>query len=166
MAISGASFTLNRSLFPHRQPQLKKPAAGPLGGGGSRAHGSGFSVSLQNPLRKKASFKSFPPPPPKWFMLQVAWNFRRLNDGVMPPFFFRFFQLCVRASSSGSSSDGEEGTGKMMLWKERDEWYIDFSGDKPATPLLDTVNYPVHMKNLSTPVILIVDLGSLISAII
>jgi hypothetical protein len=26
---------------------------------------------------------------------------------------------------------------------------VDFSGEKPETPLLDTVNYPVHMKNLS-----------------
>ncbi|KAI8536439.1 hypothetical protein RHMOL_Rhmol10G0257200 [Rhododendron molle] len=29
-------------------------------------------------------------------------------------------------------------------------WEIDFSGEKPLTPLLDTINYPVHMKNLST----------------
>lgn len=29
---------------------------------------------------------------------------------------------------------------------------IDFSGEKPATPLLDTINYPVHLKNLSTQV--------------
>ncbi|KAG6489635.1 hypothetical protein ZIOFF_047754 [Zingiber officinale] len=27
---------------------------------------------------------------------------------------------------------------------------IDYSGEKPPTPLLDTVNFPVHMKNLST----------------
>ncbi|KAI3442323.1 1-deoxy-D-xylulose-5-phosphate synthase [Psidium guajava] len=59
--------------------------------------------------------------------------------------------LCVKASSSSSSSDSEEGKGKVMLRKERDEWFINFSGDKPTTPLLDTVNYPVHMKNLSTP---------------
>lgn len=74
-------------------------------------------------------------------------------------FFYIFFfvcQLCVKASSSSLSSEGEEGKGKVMLRKERDEWFIDFSGDKPATPLLDTVNYPVHMKNLSMPVILIV----------
>lgn len=71
----------------------------------------------------------------------------------------------MRASSAGSTLDGDEGKGKVMLRKERDEWHIDFSGDKPATPLLDTVNYPVHMKNLSTPVILIV-LDSSISVII
>lgn len=31
-------------------------------------------------------------------------------------------------------------------------WEIDFSGEKPPTPLLDTINYPVHMKNLSAQV--------------
>ncbi|KAI6699478.1 hypothetical protein NL676_013802 [Syzygium grande] len=102
MAVSGASFTLNHSLFLQPQPQLKKPSTGSLGGGGGRAHGDGFT-------------------------------------------------MCMRASSSGSTLDGDEGKGKVMLRKERDEWHIDFSGDKPATPLLDTVNYPVHMKNLSTP---------------
>uniref|UniRef100_A0A2N9I9J6 Transketolase signature 1 domain-containing protein n=1 Tax=Fagus sylvatica TaxID=28930 RepID=A0A2N9I9J6_FAGSY len=54
-------------------------------------------------------------------------------------------QPCLRASLS--SSHGEEG---KMIWKEKDEWKINFSGEKPATPLLDTINYPVHMKNLST----------------
>nr|AZG04492.1 1-deoxy-D-xylulose-5-phosphate synthase 10 [Centranthera grandiflora] len=26
---------------------------------------------------------------------------------------------------------------------------VDFSGEKPSTPILDTINYPIHMKNLS-----------------
>ncbi|XP_059671070.1 probable 1-deoxy-D-xylulose-5-phosphate synthase 2, chloroplastic [Cornus florida] len=56
-------------------------------------------------------------------------------------------QFMLRASSAGRSSDGEEGN--MITWKEKEGWKIDFSGEKPATPLLDTVNYPVHMKNLS-----------------
>ncbi|KDP29794.1 hypothetical protein JCGZ_18729 [Jatropha curcas] len=51
-------------------------------------------------------------------------------------------QFCLRASA-----DDKEG--KMMIRKEQDGWKIDFSGEKPPTPLLDTVNYPVHMKNLS-----------------
>ncbi|KAA8530734.1 hypothetical protein F0562_005332 [Nyssa sinensis] len=55
-------------------------------------------------------------------------------------------QFIVRASAS--SSDGEEG--KMMIRKEKEGWKIDFSGEKPPTPLLDTINYPVHMKNLTT----------------
>ncbi|KAB1201887.1 putative 1-deoxy-D-xylulose-5-phosphate synthase 2, chloroplastic [Morella rubra] len=54
-------------------------------------------------------------------------------------------QFCLRASASGS--DGEEG---KMIWKEKEGWKINFSGQKPATPLLDAINYPAHMKNLST----------------
>ena len=30
--------------------------------------------------------------------------------------------------------------------------YLNFSGEKPSTPILDTINYPIHMKNLSTEV--------------
>ena len=30
---------------------------------------------------------------------------------------------------------------------------LNFSGEKPSTPVLDTINYPVHMKNLSLGVI-------------
>lgn len=45
-----------------------------------------------------------------------------------------------------SSSDGE----RTIIKKEKDEWKINFSSEKPVTPLLDTINYPVHMKNLST----------------
>jgi 1-deoxy-D-xylulose-5-phosphate synthase len=47
-----------------------------------------------------------------------------------------------------SSSDGE----RTIIKKEKDEWKINFSSEKPVTPLLDTINYPVHMKNLSTQV--------------
>ncbi|KAK4490407.1 hypothetical protein RD792_001084 [Penstemon davidsonii] len=57
-------------------------------------------------------------------------------------------QFIVKASVN--SSNGEEA-GKIMIKKETDGgWKIDFSGEKPGTPLLDTINYPVHMKNLST----------------
>uniref|UniRef100_A0A5B7AQ69 1-deoxy-D-xylulose-5-phosphate synthase n=1 Tax=Davidia involucrata TaxID=16924 RepID=A0A5B7AQ69_DAVIN len=56
-------------------------------------------------------------------------------------------QFILRASVT-SSSDGEEA--KMMIKKEKEGWKIDFSGEKPHTPLLDTINYPVHMKNLTT----------------
>ncbi|KAF8377398.1 hypothetical protein HHK36_030775 [Tetracentron sinense] len=55
-------------------------------------------------------------------------------------------QFCLRASAT--SSDGEER--KVMIRKEKEGWKIDFSGEKPSTPLLDTINYPIHMKNLST----------------
>ncbi|CAL9075340.1 unnamed protein product, partial [Musa acuminata var. zebrina] len=48
---------------------------------------------------------------------------------------------------AGGTSGGD---GKAMITKERNGWKIDFSGEKPATPLLDTINDPIHMKNLST----------------
>ncbi|XP_028802783.1 probable 1-deoxy-D-xylulose-5-phosphate synthase 2, chloroplastic [Neltuma alba] len=54
-------------------------------------------------------------------------------------------QFFVR--SSANSSDEEDRT---IIKKEDDGWKIHFSQQKPATPLLDTINYPVHMKNLST----------------
>ncbi|XP_058081268.1 probable 1-deoxy-D-xylulose-5-phosphate synthase 2, chloroplastic [Magnolia sinica] len=51
-------------------------------------------------------------------------------------------RCCVRANSSDSE-------GKVVIRKEKGGWKIDFSGEKPATPLLDTINFPIHMKNLS-----------------
>ncbi|XP_019445373.1 PREDICTED: probable 1-deoxy-D-xylulose-5-phosphate synthase 2, chloroplastic [Lupinus angustifolius] len=56
-------------------------------------------------------------------------------------------QLCVRASSTNSHS--EEDGERTIIKKEKDGWNINFSSQKPATPLLDTINYPLHMKNLS-----------------
>nr|KYP66256.1 hypothetical protein KK1_012543 [Cajanus cajan] len=50
----------------------------------------------------------------------------------------------VRASASGSG-DGE----RTIIKKEKDEWKIKFSAEKPETPLLDTINHPIHMKNLT-----------------
>ena len=32
---------------------------------------------------------------------------------------------------------------------------LNFSGEKPSTPILDTINYPIHMKNLSVEVAII-----------
>nr|AVI24632.1 1-deoxy-D-xylulose 5-phosphate synthase [Lilium hybrid cultivar] len=56
-------------------------------------------------------------------------------------------QLSVRAS--GSSDDDNDR--KVAIRKEKGgSWKIDFTGEKPETPLLDTINYPAHMKNLST----------------
>lgn len=37
-----------------------------------------------------------------------------------------------------------------MIRKEKNGWKIEFSSKKPPTPLLDTINYPIHMKNLSS----------------
>ncbi|KAK1323876.1 hypothetical protein QJS10_CPA02g00146 [Acorus calamus] len=50
-------------------------------------------------------------------------------------------QFCVRASNG--SEDG-------LMRTKKSGFNVDVSGEKPPTPLLDTINYPVHMKNLST----------------
>nr|AOT86856.1 1-deoxy-D-xylulose-5-phosphate synthase 2 [Osmanthus fragrans] len=55
-------------------------------------------------------------------------------------------QFCVKASASSS---GDEN-GRMVIRKEKEGWQLDFSGETLATPLLDTINFPVHMKNLSS----------------
>ncbi|NP_001312088.1 probable 1-deoxy-D-xylulose-5-phosphate synthase 2, chloroplastic [Nicotiana tabacum] len=54
-------------------------------------------------------------------------------------------KFLVKASMHGS----EEHNGKMVIKKEKDSWQIDFSGEKPPTPFLDTINYPKNMKILS-----------------
>lgn len=51
-----------------------------------------------------------------------------------------------------ASSDSSNGDVNNLVGKERDGWMIDYSGEKPMTPLLDTVNFPIHMKNLSLQV--------------
>lgn len=60
-------------------------------------------------------------------------------------------QFCLRASADNSVSDGDEAK-KVIMRKEKDGKKFEFSGEKPVTPLLDTINYPVHMKNLSKQV--------------
>lgn len=57
-------------------------------------------------------------------------------------------QFSLRASV-GSSEPDDEG---KMIRKETDGWKINYSTEKPATPLLDTISYPLHMKNLSLQV--------------
>lgn len=52
-------------------------------------------------------------------------------------------QVQVRANAAN-------GDRKMAVKKERNGVKIEFSEEKQPTPLLDTINYPVHMKNLST----------------
>ncbi|XP_023767001.1 probable 1-deoxy-D-xylulose-5-phosphate synthase 2, chloroplastic [Lactuca sativa] len=54
----------------------------------------------------------------------------------------------LRVKASATSSDAEDA--KMTITKDKNRWKIDFSGEKPTTPLLDTINFPAHMKNLST----------------
>lgn len=51
-----------------------------------------------------------------------------------------------------ASSNRPNGEVNNLLGNEKDGWTIDYSSEKPMTPLLDTVNYPIHMKNLSLQV--------------
>ncbi|XP_059307388.1 probable 1-deoxy-D-xylulose-5-phosphate synthase 2, chloroplastic [Lycium ferocissimum] len=74
----------------------------------------------------------------------------RINQPTLPylttpRFHFTKKKFPVKASVNGS----DEINGKIVGNKEKDSWQIDFSGDKPPTPFLDTINYPMHMKNLS-----------------
>ncbi|KAG4114943.1 hypothetical protein ERO13_D12G083600v2 [Gossypium hirsutum] len=66
----------------------------------------------------------------------------------LKPTLSSYKHLCPKACAG--NFEGDEGCNKMKIRKENDGWKIDFSGKKPATPLLDTINYPLHMKNLST----------------
>ncbi|CAL0324287.1 unnamed protein product [Lupinus luteus] len=54
-------------------------------------------------------------------------------------------QLCVRGSANGRSDEEE----KSIIIKDKDGWKINYSAAKPVTPLLDTINHPIHMNNLS-----------------
>ncbi|KAH9712668.1 putative 1-deoxy-D-xylulose-5-phosphate synthase 2 [Citrus sinensis] len=56
----------------------------------------------------------------------------------------------VRGPHSPSRFSYYKNTSLMVMRKEKSGWKIDFSEEKPPTPLLDTINYPIHMKNLST----------------
>ncbi|CAM8992077.1 unnamed protein product [Rhodiola kirilowii] len=70
-----------------------------------------------------------------------------IKSPALPRFSNKKFLTRARACV-GSGGENNNDCNKIMR-KGRDGWKIDFSGEKPATPLLDTVNYPVHMKNLS-----------------
>ncbi|RZC67209.1 hypothetical protein C5167_010894 [Papaver somniferum] len=80
------------------------------------------------------------------------------NSFILSPFpkltSTRKYLLNVKASSSPSpinNPNGGSDEAKFMTRKEIERnWSIDFNGEKPTTPLLDTINYPIHMKNLST----------------
>lgn len=56
----------------------------------------------------------------------------------------------MRVKACGGNPESEER--KMAMRKEKEELKLDFSGEKPATPLLDTINHPIHMKNLGRKV--------------
>lgn len=56
----------------------------------------------------------------------------------------RKFSGVVAAHQENEASDESD-----VLVKTRQKRILNFSGAKPKTPILDTINFPVHMKNLS-----------------
>ena len=62
--------------------------------------------------------------------------------------FDSLWQFCLKASAG--NTDGEEH--KLTIKENDGGRKIEYTAEKPATPLLDTINYPAHMKNLSTKV--------------
>ncbi|GER34514.1 1-deoxy-D-xylulose 5-phosphate synthase [Striga asiatica] len=87
--------------------------------------------------------------------MAVSGAYVKVNGSTLPYFTGRKLnygskkQWCVKACKGGS--EAEEGKKMMVVNNEKDCLKIDFSsGEKPPTPLLDTINYPIHMKNLST----------------
>lgn len=60
-------------------------------------------------------------------------------------------QISVRTVAAAGGGSSSYSSSNRPIRKEKDGWKIDFTrDDKPPTPLLDTVNFPAHMKNLST----------------
>lgn len=51
----------------------------------------------------------------------------------------------TRQKFSGIKAIKEDNNGNGKITRS-----LNFTGEMPSTPILDTVNYPVHMKNLST----------------
>ncbi|KAK4415259.1 putative 1-deoxy-D-xylulose-5-phosphate synthase 2, chloroplastic [Sesamum alatum] len=45
--------------------------------------------------------------------------------------------------------DGNNTSDEVDIVVKSTRRSLNFSGEKPSTPLLDTINYPIHMKNLS-----------------
>lgn len=62
-------------------------------------------------------------------------------------------QFNCEANSIESYSDNKSNSVKEEQHLQREaRKALNFSGEKPPTPILDTINYPSHMKNLSIPV--------------
>ncbi|KAL3643308.1 hypothetical protein CASFOL_014123 [Castilleja foliolosa] len=84
--------------------------------------------------------------------MAVNGFFTRVNQSTLPYFsspklnYGGHKQLCVKACGKSEADEAAN----MLISKEKDSLKIGFSGDRPSTPLLDTINYPLHMKKLST----------------
>ncbi|XP_062163136.1 probable 1-deoxy-D-xylulose-5-phosphate synthase 2, chloroplastic [Alnus glutinosa] len=63
----------------------------------------------------------------------------------------RKFNRVVVAQDNNASDDQRTPVNRGHIIRQNGQptKYLNFSGEKPSTPILDTVNYPMHMKNLS-----------------
>lgn len=79
-----------------------------------------------------------------------------LSDEFLFFFFFENLQLIgsVAAASFQKDNHSVDGNNEELLEQEngRPGKFLNFSGEKPVTPILDTINFPIHMKNLSLQV--------------
>ncbi|KAM6552828.1 hypothetical protein CsatB_013590 [Cannabis sativa] len=68
-------------------------------------------------------------------------NHQKMNNGVM---------MISASLDRNLSEDIGDRHHKITLLKDtQNSKVLNFSGEKPSTPILDTINYPIHMKNLS-----------------
>ncbi|KAL1569699.1 1-deoxy-D-xylulose-5-phosphate synthase [Salvia divinorum] len=84
--------------------------------------------------------------------MAVSRYFIRLNQPTLPNFSPPKLTHAprkqkIRVKACGGSSESEERN--MAMRKEKEDLKLDFSGEKPPTPLLDTINHPIHMNNLT-----------------
>lgn len=63
---------------------------------------------------------------------------------------FQFNGAVVAALDNNACEDNSAMIIREQETKQKRS--LNFSGNKPSTPVLDTVNYPIHMKNLSIQV--------------
>ncbi|KAL3535335.1 hypothetical protein ACH5RR_003796 [Cinchona calisaya] len=61
----------------------------------------------------------------------------------------RKFAGVVAAHQENNAADGSRDVLVKTRQNGQPKKALNFSGEKPVTPILDTVNYPIHMKNLS-----------------
>lgn len=81
-------------------------------------------------------------------------NSSRLTSTACLPSDKKKFSGLVVAAVEGNKSDEKDihvngQQSKGIINKNEFTKSLKFSGEKPNTPVLDTVNYPMHMKNLS-----------------
>ncbi|XWS70914.1 hypothetical protein CRYUN_Cryun03dG0091400 [Craigia yunnanensis] len=65
---------------------------------------------------------------------------------------YRFNGVAAAQQEAGNASNDRNSFVKRDQRTRQNEHFkrfLNFSGEKPSTPVLDTINHPIHMKNLS-----------------